>query len=185
MRSTYMWQLRTLLNKVLPIHKKLVARNPALNLVDKSNLDQFNMLDAHITASQPDASYTSINNIRISDMPLKIAANTLDELLAQHDIAFVNLAYRTILGRAPDTEGLSYYLKRLRNGISKLEIITQLRKSAEGKNHDTSLTGLDKAIKLHQYLKTPLLGAMLRFFGFNPVERDIQQNLRAIDPNLR
>ena len=58
-------------------------------------------------------------------------ANTLDELLSYHDRHFVCCAYRTLLGREPDPDGLNYYLNRLRAGYSKIRILQQLRHSSE------------------------------------------------------
>lgn len=59
------------------------------------------------------------------------AAHTLDELLSCHDRRFVLCAFRTLLDRTPDPEGLNYYLGRLRTGFSKILILKQLRDSEE------------------------------------------------------
>jgi hypothetical protein len=58
-------------------------------------------------------------------------AYTLDELLSYHDLHFVLCAFQTLLGRAPDPEGLNYYLGRVRTGHSKIQILKQLRRSPE------------------------------------------------------
>lgn len=61
------------------------------------------------------------------------ATTNLTELLLLHDKQFVTSAYQSLLGRLPDPEGFQYYLGRLRSGISKYEILAQMRFSKEGK----------------------------------------------------
>ncbi len=58
-------------------------------------------------------------------------AQTLDELLSYPDQPFVLCAFRTLLGRDPDQEGLNYYLGRVRSGYAKIQILRQLRRSPE------------------------------------------------------
>lgn len=69
----------------------------------------------------------------LSEGPSAHVADTLNELLQYHDKQFISCAYQTLLGRMPDPEGFQYYLGRLRSGISKYEILAQMRFSKEGK----------------------------------------------------
>jgi len=101
---------------------------------------------------------------------------TLAELLSYQDEQFIHSAYDIFLGRAPDSEGFSYYLNRLRSGISKVEILAQLLSSEEGKSRSIEIAGLDKAIRRHKLLKIPLLGALLRIIGFKQLPGDVQQD---------
>ena len=87
------------------------------------------------------------------------AVVTLEDLLAHHDERFIYNAYCVLLGRAPDPEGLEYYLNRIRAGVSKVEILAQLHQSKEGKSRLINIAGLDKAIKCQKILKVSLLGA--------------------------
>lgn len=113
------------------------------------------------------------------------AAGTLEELLSYHDERFVLSAYHTLLGRAPDAEGMRYYLSRVRAGISKVEILAQLHLSAEGKSRHVSVNGLNKAIKQRQRLKNSLLGALSRLFQTSRLEGGgTHQKLRAIENKL-
>ena len=111
-------------------------------------------------------------------------ASTLDELLSYHDENFIHVAYHTLLGRAPDSEGLHYYLVRVRAGISRVEILSQIRLSKEGKSKQLCIMGLDKAIKQHQRQKSFLFGPLLRMFGANPVKDITPQQLRRIENTL-
>lgn len=76
-----------------------------------------------------------------------LRANSLPELLAWDDLDFIRCAYVTILGRQPDPTGEAHYAVRLRAGRSKQEILWQLRKSSEGRQHDPGIAGLDRALK--------------------------------------
>ena len=58
--------------------------------------------------------------IQTSDPDQPIA---IDSLLTFHDAEFIRHAYHRILGRNPDPNGFSHYLKLLRAGESKIEII--------------------------------------------------------------
>jgi tetratricopeptide (TPR) repeat protein len=91
-----------------------------------------------------------------------VEPRTVRHLLSMHGEAFLNEAYKALLGREPDTEGKAYYLARLRNGKSKLEVIAQLHNSAEGQAYPTSLMGLVDALRRHRQHKIPVLGPILR-----------------------
>ena len=111
-------------------------------------------------------------------------ATTLDELLAHNDMHFVYCAYLTILSRAPDSEGLGYYISRLRKGISKIEIVTQLRLSSEGKTCATKLPGLDIAVQNHKRGQYPLIGWLLRRINGTEGNEPTARKLRGIENQL-
>ncbi len=108
------------------------------------------------------------------------AARTLDELLSHHNEHFIQSAYNTLLGREPDSDGMKFYLARMQAGVSKIEILAQLRNSKEGKSRPVKIAGLDKAIRRHKQLKTPLIGNLLRHAGLKQLGCDAQTNLRGI-----
>ena len=130
--------------------------------------------------------YTTQNAdfLNMTTMQTSLIANSIEELLSYHDEEFVYCAYHTLLGRAPDPEGLRYYLARVRCGISKVEILAQLRLSVEGKSQKVTTKGLDEAIKRHKLFKTPLLGTLLRQTSVKQPEASIQQSIRAIENKL-
>lgn len=76
-------------------------------------------------------------------------ARSIDELLNLCDIPFVNCAYRTILGRAPDPNGLKNYLDQVRKGVSKRQIVAELTQSDEGRNRTLDLPGLTELLNIH------------------------------------
>jgi glycosyltransferase involved in cell wall biosynthesis len=63
------------------------------------------------------------------------------ELLNLNGEEFIYGAYVTLFRRLPDSDGLVNYLTELQSGISKLEIVSRLRKSSEGRKYARSLAG--------------------------------------------
>jgi glycosyltransferase involved in cell wall biosynthesis len=93
---------------------------------------------------------------------LSVAARTLNELLYYHDEHFIQSAFQTVLNREPDDEGMRFYLASVRAGVEKMEILSQLYASSEGRERQRKLEALDEAIDAHQRLKAPLLGPIRR-----------------------
>jgi O-antigen biosynthesis protein len=122
------------------------------------------------------------NNHRIVDMSstnFDIAASSLENFLSQQDEQFVFSAYRTLLGRSPDPDGLGYYLSRLRAGVEKIEIIAQLRLSNEGKSREVKIAGLEVLIRSHLRQRRTLWNRVLRIYGSKNYET--ARSLRAIE----
>jgi O-antigen chain-terminating methyltransferase len=86
----------------------------------------------------------------------------LRNLLNLHDHEFVAQAYRTVLGREPDLGGMDYYLRLLRDGRSKVEIIGRLRLSREGRRRGVRVRGLLLPLAFHTAYRIPVLGYALR-----------------------
>ena len=67
----------------------------------------------------------------------------LSELVGFSDADFIDVAYRTVLRRPPDENGLRHYLHLLRSGgASKVEILDMLCRSEEGRSHGVQIDGL-------------------------------------------
>lgn len=107
--------------------------------------------------------------------------SNLDELLGLYDQHFIRGAYYAVLGRAPDPTGTEYYLRRLRAGAPKMQILAQLRKSSEGKGRALALPGLAAAIARYNRTRWPLIG---RWFTTSEGVSAIEQKLRSIENQL-
>ncbi|CAE6864619.1 hypothetical protein R75461_08189 [Paraburkholderia nemoris] len=125
-----------------------------------------------------------LSSTQAADTAMPAAASTLSELLAHHDRPFVLCAYKTLLGRAPDPDGLGYYLGRLRAGFSKIGLLKQLRFSSEGKAHAATLAGLDEAIQRHRKAQLPLVGWLFGLLSGAESNRTTQRKLRIIENQL-
>ncbi len=60
-------------------------------------------------------------------------AHAIEQLLAPDEEAFIRGAYRTLLGREPDPEGLGAYLEELRDGTPKIDLLAAIALSPEGR----------------------------------------------------
>jgi FkbM family methyltransferase len=109
----------------------------------------------------------------------------LEELIYDHDdAAFVVLAYRTLLLREPDPEGYAYYLKRLRRGVGKLELILQLRSSTEARSKPVELPGLARALWSMHLVRLPVIGVLFRLFGMGDMRTPLARQLSRIEAKL-
>jgi hypothetical protein len=77
---------------------------------------------------------------------------TLSQLLEGDDNEFVGNAYWAMLGRSADTDGLLIYNARLSEGMSRIDVLQQLRRSTEGQAHGAHIRGLDAAKTLEELL---------------------------------
>jgi SAM-dependent methyltransferase len=84
-------------------------------------------------------------------------------LLGFHDEAFVKNAYQVILKRDPDDPGLAEYLRQLRSGrYSKIDIVSSLRFSPEGRNGNVQIAGLGNRSVFRKLYHVPVAGYLLR-----------------------
>jgi uncharacterized protein DUF4214 len=89
----------------------------------------------------------------------------VQELLKYHDAAFIANAYRVILKRDPDQQGLEEHLAVLGNGqLSKVEIIKTLQSSPEGKGNKVKLKGLRLRFYLERAKRFPIVGNLMKRF---------------------
>jgi len=112
----------------------------------------------------------------------------LDQLCSYWDRAFIERAYWSLLGRAPDADGGSHHLAELRAGVSKLTILLRLRESAEGRQFDPQIAGLDEALARHRKAMRSFGGSFVRWLTRREgdthqerVRRAITNHLSAID----
>src|SRR5215212_8635539 len=87
----------------------------------------------------------------------------VNDLLGFHDEPFVRNAYRALLKREPDDTGLAHFLKNLRNGrYSKIDVLSSLRFSPEGRNANVQIEGLGRFRALGRVYRVPVVGYVLR-----------------------
>jgi SAM-dependent methyltransferase len=100
---------------------------------------------------QPDFQPRSNNRYHISD------------LLRYHDRAFVDNSYRAILKRPPDATEFARDLKRLRSGeFNKIDLLSALRYSNEGKAKGVELDGLSVPAVFRRLGHLPIVGYFVR-----------------------
>lgn len=127
-------------------------------------------------------------------MPFKAGVNyqmkDVDALLEREDDEFVTAAYLALLRRWPDPEGFAHYLRKLRGGAHKLDIVRQIRDSQEGKRVGAKLVGLDQALRDYRFSRLLPIGKWRRrkysaaSATAERVERQIESRLNAVDAKL-
>ena len=83
-------------------------------------------------------------------MPVKLYAKSvestvLNELMQEEGEDFVDAAYSALLKRRPDATGGKIYMRALRNGTSKLQILYELSKSDDCLRAGGEVPGLAEA----------------------------------------
>ena len=100
---------------------------------------------------QPDFQPRSNNRYHISD------------LLRYHDRAFVDNAFRAVLKRPPDATEFARDLKRLRSGqFNKIDLLSTLRYSSEGKAKGVEIDGLTVPALMRRLGHLPIIGYFIR-----------------------
>ncbi|HLR07283.1 MAG TPA: DUF4214 domain-containing protein, partial [Pyrinomonadaceae bacterium] len=81
------------------------------------------------------------------------------DLLQYHDRDFVWNAYRALLKREPDGEGLGAFLEKLRSGrFNKIDVLARLRFSPEGKRNQVTIDGLRLPATIRRLYRVPVIG---------------------------
>ena len=108
------------------------------------------------------------------------------DLLAFEDVEFIWAAYSATLGRPPDEDGLGCYLRMLRDGASKIEILGRLRSSAEGMQRGFRIRGLWLLYMLDRICRLPVVGRiMLVATGVWNLPGYMRTNRRLINEKAR
>ncbi len=106
----------------------------------------------------------------------------LNDFLQYHNEDFIYYAYKAILGREPDDEGLQYYLRLYQKGeLEKISIIGKIRYSAEGKKNNIKINGLFIPYILSELYKINFIGYFIRFITVILTLPIIIKNLSAVE----
>jgi SAM-dependent methyltransferase len=89
------------------------------------------------------------------------AAYQLNDFSAYDDVQFIYAAFRAILKREPDEDGLKTYLAMLRDGALKAELLGRLRQSPEGRLQRTRVRGLSLSYSLDAISRWPVIGRVI------------------------
>jgi hypothetical protein len=115
--------------------------------------------------------------------PPEPPALTLEALLKLHDEAFVTSAYKVLLGRPADPGGLENYLRQVRAGAQRSQIIAELARSPEGKLRSADLPGLRDLVAEYRKDAPSIWLRVFRRWRSTPMET-IERQLRVIDNRL-
>lgn len=108
----------------------------------------------------------------------------LEEFTKMHDMSFVEAAYFAILRREPDALGRTHYVRRIREGSSKIRVLSDLIRSKEGRSKGTRIAGLNVAMAIEKALSLPLIGGVLCFVVFSTTIRHHLRDMRVLENHL-
>jgi O-antigen chain-terminating methyltransferase len=139
-----------------------------------ASLELYNMLSAAGETPSQRAELSTLNfqpeeyallpQLRLQPefVPRKDDHYQASDLLQYHDHTFIWNAYRAILKREPDEEGLKQFLKKLRGGrFNKIDVLASLRYSQEGKSRNVTIDGLARPAMIRRFYRVPVLGYLL------------------------
>lgn len=109
----------------------------AIGLTDRSEWTSLYWNNPHTAPLITDQNYAFLDKIARSGLiQLPEQAEAID------DVGFVTVCYAVILGRRPDPIGLSDHTKRLKEGISRNEVVAQFQQSEEAAALSARLRGI-------------------------------------------
>lgn len=110
-------------------------------------------------------------------LPIKVAKKgpfsargIMTHILALDDQPFIRSAYLSILGRACDINSEQVHLQQMAEGVSRWDILYELRFSEEGQQFDPGIAGLDKSLRRYKRFQLPIAGKFLLFVS-NPAHQ--------------
>ncbi|MGQ0761234.1 MAG: methyltransferase domain-containing protein [Acidobacteriota bacterium] len=127
------------------------SRNGEMTPPAAENVEQpVGQIDGSCLALQPDFQ-TSQNGYHAND------------LLKYHGETFVRNAYRAILKREPDADGMSENLASLADGkFNKIDVLASLRYSAEGERAGVNISGLAWPATVRRIERVPVIGYLVQ-----------------------
>jgi FkbM family methyltransferase len=171
-------------------YKNLLGREPepigaALYLDRLNNNVPRETVFREIQMSEEAKSYSlAVELARITALNAHVEDLDAEALLAKHDKAFVVAAYQQLLKRNPDVAGYSSYLHALRSGVSKLQILDEIRNSAEGSIHNQSPRGLEDLIRGREREKIFFFGRIFKVFSNINRIQSMQNALQRIESQI-
>lgn len=130
--------------------KKLMQNGEETVLFLKNELrivaDDLRTIQAQLNKDLADATSFKFNNdeLQKNNAPKVM----LNDLLEQSDSEFINHCFRKLLGRQPDLEAAQFYLQQLKKGISKKQIVSEIRVSDEGRRRRVTIVGFEELVPL-------------------------------------
>ena len=113
--------------------------------------------------------------------PTLPVSRNVRSLLECNDRKFIESAYQVILNRRADSEGLDFYLYKLRGGTRKIQILGEISNSEEARSTGTELQGLRNALRWQKLAKVPLLGGFFKYIFALEGDSAGEVKMRAIE----
>ena len=172
MQSTWWWRLSMPFRRAsrwAAIFDPMLAHAPAATPLDSDT-------PAPSGHGIPDSRTLPPKSININQGSHHMPIQHIIELFALEGRDFITEAYRNLLDREPDPQGMAYYLGRLAMGYGKARVIMDLAQSKEAHPHH-EIVGLAKLIQFEKRANHWLWGL---FFRHRRRERLVRQQVSQI-----
>lgn len=120
----------------------------------------------------------------VRDTASSVERVTIAELASLSGPTFVDQAFRRILKREPDPVGFERQMAALAAGANKIEVLGDLRFSAEGRRTGVDVPGLAPRYFLGKLGRMPILGAFVRWLIALASLAHILRHQRATEASL-
>ena len=161
-----------------PLLPKHSSQSSLGSMVENQNNEQT------ILIKKTELSMNNKNTIGLDFQVNSSGIYQLNDFLCLYDKEFVQAAYVAILKRPVDPQGLTYYLQRVRSGVSKERILAQILKSTEAKSSSTKIQGLSAYLLFDKFLSVPMLGALVAFVVFIFTIKTFMRDMRVLENHI-
>lgn len=127
-----------------------------------------------------------VNRMNFRPIPPKIitAASGLGQILELRGEDFIKCAYLTILKREADPEGLENYLRLLREGLPKSEILVALYSSSEANEIGGNIAWMRPVLRTHKFSYLPVIGKLVLNFSIKESKASLAKRLGALEEKI-
>lgn len=118
------------------------------------------------------------------DIVRRVTEVHVDDFMRYHDEEFVAQLFAYYLGRAPDEEGLAHYLRRIRSGVSRQQVLLEVSRGVEAKRCGKHAAG-EVVIAMALFIdRIPVIRELVTMIKFNLNLRNHLQDMRARENHL-
>jgi SAM-dependent methyltransferase len=128
--------------------------------------------------------HSSSDSTRVDNAGPSSATVSYAELCALQDVEFVRNAYRVLLRREPEPDGLNLWVNMLRDGAAKARILGAIRYSPEGRRAGVRIPGLGRSYAIQRVFGIPVVGGVLETLAAPLIARQALREQRRIAAKL-
>lgn len=111
-------------------------------------------------------------------------ASNVDQFMRYHDDEFVRVVYQYYLEREADEPGLNYYVRQIRSGVSRQQVLLDIARSPEARRLGNSIPG-ERGLAMALFIeRIPVLGSVFAAVRFNLIIRQHLRDIRAMQNHL-
>ena len=147
-----------------------------------ANVQEIASATRHRGQARKDSSESSVASVDSRAAERVTATPQVADLLLCDEQEFVRLVFWVFLGRWPDPEAFGSYLKRLAEGVPRMQLLAEIEASLEAVNRYRFMTQVERAIRHHRLVAAPIIGTVVALFLTRVEKRDnASRRLRVLE----